>query len=426
MMDDVVITGSGMVCSLGHNKSAVWKALISGNSGIRTLRGLPGKAYEGQVGAQVERLDPAECNLHPRMARLMDLPSLMLLKCAREALAEAGLDREDIDGDDIAFYAGMEMVDYEAEHLLPALKKSQTVGGYLEHAKFYASGYREIHPLWPLTMLNNIGFCQVAIDLSIKGENAVFASHATAGIEAVVEGFWTIKEKRAKAAIVAGVSAKISPFSLARAEGAGIWNSSFHGERTTCRPFSHDRAGTVLGEGCGVLVLESRETAAARGVPILARISGYGRACEKAGKGPAPTARAIAEAAERALAYARVEPSGIDLVIAHGDGTCEGDKNEIEAIHRVFSCEAPPIKVFSSKGAVGYGLAGSTAMDVVFAVCILSNGVIPPTLNCDPVEDQVGFDIVKGQPRSSLPRRILINGRSPEGQCASLVVETGE
>jgi 3-oxoacyl-[acyl-carrier-protein] synthase II len=422
-MDDIVITGSGIVCSLGHSKSTAWKALVSGKSGIRPLRGFPGKGFDGQVAAQVEGFDPAQMMVHPKMVRFLDLPSLMLLKCAREALAEARFDRENMGGDEIAFFAGMEIVDYEVEHLLPAVKKSQTVDGALDYAKFYASGYREIHPLWPLTMLNNVGFCQIAISLGIKSENAIFAGHPNAGVQAIVEGLWTIEEKRAKAAIVGGVSARISPFSLVRAQCSGILNTSRQPEEMTCRPFSRNRRGTVLGEGCGVLVLETRATAMDRGAPILARISGYGLACEKAGKNPAPTVWAITDAAERALADAGNRPSEIDLVIAHGDGSREGDKNEIGAIHRVFSSEAPGIKVFSSKGAMGCSLAGSTAMDVVLAVCILNDGVIPPTLNCDPIEDQVAFDIVEGQPRSTCPRRILINGRSPEGQCASLVVE---
>jgi 3-oxoacyl-[acyl-carrier-protein] synthase II len=423
MMDEIVITGSAMLCALGHSKSSAWHAVLSGKCGMGALLGLHPKAFDGAVGARVRGLDPASLNVPPKMARLTNLPSCMLLKAARDAFLEARLDQSTIPGEEISFFAGMGMVDYELEHLTSAVSNAQTGEGELDINRFLEEGYREIYPLWPLFMLNNVGFCQTAISLGIKGENAVFADQADAGAQAIVEGLWAVREKRARAALVGGVSPKISPFSLARARLAEMSITSSGTQEMECRPLSPLRSGTVLGEGGAVLVLESSSAAMARGVPFAARISGYGLACEKAAGSCAPTERAIADAAKQAMARAGLLPSDVDLVIAHGDGTWAGDRHESKAISRLFSARAPEVRVFSSKGSLGHCLAGALALDMVLAVCILEHQVIPPTLNCDPVEEGIEFDLIKGRSQPARLQRILLNARSPEGQCASFVVE---
>ena len=422
-MDEVVISGSAMLCALGHSKSSAWHAVLSGKSGIGALPGFHPSAFDGAVGAQVRGLDPASLNIPPKMARLTNLPSCMLLKAARDAFLEARLDQPTIPGEELSFFAGMGMVDYELEHLTPAVSKAQTGEGELDINRFLEEGYREIYPLWPLSMLNNVGFCQTAISLGIKGENAVFADQADAGAQAIVEGLWAVREKRARAALVGGVSTRISPFSLARARLAEMLITSRGTQEMECRPFSRLRSGTVLGEGAAVLVLESRSAATARGAPFTARISGYGLACEKAAGSYAPTERAIADAAEQAIARAGLSPSDVDLVIAHGDGTWAGDRHESKAIGQLFGARAPEVRVFSSKGSLGNCLAGAIALDMVLAVCMLEHQTIPPTLNCDPVEEGIEFDLIKGQSQPARLQRILLNARSPEGQCASFVVE---
>lgn len=423
MIDEIVISGSAMVCALGHTKSPAWHAVLSGKSGIGALPGLHPTAFDAAVGAQVRGLDPVSLSIPPKMARLTTLPSCMLLKAARDAFVEARLDQPTVSGEEISFFAGMGMVDYELEHLTPALSKAQTREGELDISRFLGEGYREIYPLWPLSMLNNVGFCQTAISLGIKGENAVFADQADAGAQAIVEGLWAVLEKRTRVALVGGVSPKISPFSLTRARLAEMLITSRGDQEMECKPFSRLRSGTVLGEGGAVLVLESRSAAIARGAPFTARVSGYGLACEKAAGSHVPTERAIADAAKQALGRGGLLPSDVDLVIAHGDGTPAGDLHESRAIGQLFGARASKVPVFSSKGSVGNCLAGAPALDMVLAVCMLEHQAIPPTLNCDPVEDGIEFDLIRKQSQPARLQRILLNANSPEGQCASFVVE---
>jgi 3-oxoacyl-[acyl-carrier-protein] synthase II len=211
--------------------------------------------------------------------------------------------------------------------------------------------HQEILSALALSMLNNISFCQVAVSLGIKGENTVFSPHADSGAQAIIEGVNTIIEKKAQLALAGGVSEKVSPLSLARASWSGILNAvEEFSDKTLCRPFGKNRKGTIIGEGCGIVTLESLSSAKKRQAPYFAAITGYAFAFGKRESCNCPTSGALSNAMEQALFMADLKPSDIDLIIAHGDGTHMGDKNEIEAIHQTFSNCISRINVFSSKG----------------------------------------------------------------------------
>jgi 3-oxoacyl-(acyl-carrier-protein) synthase len=279
----------------------------------------------------------AELGVHPRDARIMDTHAHLLMKSTRDAFQQAGLDRTSIPREEIGFFAGMGMVDYEVEDLLPAVVKSLDGRGTLDYSAFYSRAYTEIYPLWPLKMLNNIGFCQVAMQLNIQGENTVFSPHGDSGAMAVTEGVKSVRDQRVQVVLCGGVSEKVNPSSLARAHLSGILNTVDSQKGFLCRPFAMDRKGTVLGEGCGVVALELESSARKRGVPMVASATGYGCSCEISNSHSGPTARASSLAMREGLDRAGLKPSEIDLIIAHGDGTVSGDRNEIEAIHDVFS-----------------------------------------------------------------------------------------
>jgi 3-oxoacyl-[acyl-carrier-protein] synthase II len=422
-MESAVITGTGLVCSLGTTPQETFQALLSGRQGICPIVGFETQGLDGLVGAQVCPFDPSLSRIHPRDARIMGIHSNMLMKCSQDAFVESGLNRASVPREGIGFFVGMGMVDYEIADLLSSVMKSRGPGGMLDYKRFFEEGYREIYPLWPFSMLNNVSLCQVAIRLGIGGENAVFSPHADSGAQAIAEGVRTIQDQKADAVLVGGVSEKISPLSLARGQLAKILNTDEPIHRMACRPFSERRKGALLGEGCGVLVLESRASALRRGVPFVAKVSGYESACEREGQKPTPTTKAMARAMSGAIRAAGIEPWDIDLIMAHGDGTAEGDGNEIEAIHRVFSSCLEKMAVFSSKGALGHLLAGSSAVDAVLAVQMIQHGVIPGTLNADPLERHIRFHVVHGKGFSKNMGWVLINSRSHEGPCASLIVE---
>jgi 3-oxoacyl-[acyl-carrier-protein] synthase II len=270
-------------------------------------------------------------------------------------------------------------------------------------------------------MSNNISACQGAIRLNIRGENAVFSPGADAGAQAIAEGVNTLLEGRACAVLAGGVSEKVSPFSVARARLKGVLNTGSESEGIQCRPFGARRQGTVLGEGCGIVSLELRAAADARDVPYEAVITGYGAAFE-VDQGSSPTGNAIARAMNEALERAELRPSDIDVIILHGDGTPIGDRNEISAVQEIFATHVDKIVGFSSKGALGHLSAGAPAVDIILGVWILTHGAIPVTAGAHPLDDSVKFQLTGKSLKGSF-KRLMLNCRSFEGHCGSLIIE---
>jgi len=417
--DRVVITGTGLVCSLGSTILEVWNAIMSGKRGIRQIEGFDAQGFQCSIAAQVQRLDPDALGFEPRDSRIMDVHSLMLMKSIRDALAHAAVDSASVPREKLALFAGMGMVDYRINDLLPAVVKSGSAGELFDYRSFYKEGYKEIHPLWPLSMLNNISFCQVAIALDIQGENTVFSPDSDSGSCAVAEAMWSLQEGSAVAAIAAGVSETISPISLARAQLSGMLPAG----GGDVRPFDKEQNGTVLGEGCGVLVMELHSAATKRGIPPLAVLSGYGRSFGKEDGAGAPTVSAISAAMEKAISSAEISSCDIDLIFAHADGMAAGDMNEIRAIQQVFGDCKRDLPILSSKAILGHTLAGAPLIDLVLAVSILREGSIPAILRAYRSSLPAWFTLTGSDVTNKPIRRILVNARSCEGQAVSLVLE---
>ncbi|GBE05926.1 MAG TPA: hypothetical protein ENH31_00745 [Nitrospirae bacterium] len=426
MDDKVVITGSGLVSSLGSSASDTWEALVSGKHGINALEDFDARGFDCRAAALAQSPDPSELGIHPRDARTMDKHSHMLMKCSQDAFKNSGLDKAPVPAEDIGFFAGMGMFDCNTEDLLTAVKKSLDPQGNMDYDAFFSGAYQEIYPLWPLSMLNNISFCQVAINLDIKGENTVFSAHADSGAQAIAEAVATLIDKKASTVLAGGVSEKVSPLSLARAHLHGILNTSDTDGLAVCRPFGADRKGTVLGEGCGILSLELRSSADRRAAAYSAMITGYGSSCEIEEASYTPTSKAMSGSMSSAIAGTGLKPTDIDVIIANGDGTINSDKNETDAINAVFSECVDKIIIFSSKGALGHLLAGAPAVDVILGIYMLEHGIIPATLNCVPLDKEVKFNVVSKEPLKAHPKRIMINSFSYEGQCSSLIIEAVE
>ena len=347
---------------------------------MKLIEGFDPHGFPCTIAAQGPSLEPGDLGIHPRDARIMDTHAYLLMKCTRDAFVASGLDQTSIPREEIGFFAALGMVDYEIDDLLPAVVKSLNSSGNLDYRSFYLRGYHEIYPLWPLSMLNNISFCQVATSLNIQGENTVFSPHSDSGILAVAEGMKVVLDQRAQVALCGGVAEKIGPFSLARAHLSGIVNTADSERGSVCRPFDREREGTLLGEGCGTIALELHSSAVKRGAPWLAAVTGYGFSCDSGGDFSGPTPRAIGLAMEEALGRAGVEPSDVDLVIAHGEGSVGGDRNEMEAFHQVFSSSIDRMPVFSSKGAIGHLMAGAPLADLILGISMVREGLVPRTL----------------------------------------------
>ncbi len=419
----VVITGAGMVTALGQSVDETWENLIAGRSAICAIESFDARGFACRVAAQIRELDSRSFSFPAKWTRIADLHTTMLLKCSQDAYRQGGLEVLSIPRDAIGFFAGMGAVDYKLADLVPAVLASRRESETLDMERFFSSGWQEIYPLFTLSMLNNISFCLAAIEIDIRGENAVFAPHADAGAQALVEAVSALLEERAAVALSGGVSEKISAMSLARGHLTEELNMTAVTGEHACRPFAPDRRGTVLGEACAILCLELRTSADARRSRYSTAITGYGQAFGVEEFSSGPTVDTIGNAMRRALEIAELAPNDIDVLIAHGDGSKSGDQNELTAIENVFCLSLKKLLVYSSKAALGHSLAAAGVVDVLLGVAMLERHLIPPTLPLKGDFDDLPFRLVNGAPLAAPCRRVMINCRSRQGQAASLVVE---
>jgi 3-oxoacyl-[acyl-carrier-protein] synthase II len=419
MSDAVAVTGMGAVTGLGHSLEETWGALLAGKQAIRRIQRFAPSGFPTQRAAELGTLSQDSIDSADRQSRIATLQASILSIASHAAWRSAHLDEIPVAPDEIGFFAGLGAADYNIEELLPAVNEVRRSDGTIDYRSFFLEHYRKIHPLWLLTQLNNIALCQAAISLNIRGENAALSQYADAGAHAIGDGFYAVQDGRVRLALVGGVSEAITPVSLARSLLLNMLSTTSDG---VCRPFAHDRSGTLLGEGGAVLVLERLSSATERNAPCLALLKGIGSTCELDGQGPSPTPVAIRKAMEHALSSAGIGPEAIDLIIANGDGSIDGDRNEMAAIDTLFGGALDSVRVLSVKGAVGHLLAGAPALDVALGVQMLQRRAIPgmaPDIVPDPVSR---LRFVIGQPLQKPLRHILVNAQGFAGQCVSIIL----
>ena len=314
----------------------------------------------------------------------------MLLAAVHDLMADAPA--PEIEEEDIAFFAGMDSVDPGKDDLIGSVRKTS---GRVDLAHFFSDGMNAIPPLWPLGLLNAIGFSQSAIQYRWRGENAVFSAGAGATARAVCEAADSVGAGKARLALCAGVSGVVSARMLARAQRRGVWPQS-----------------GGLAEGAGVIRLQKPQDADPSN--ILGWLKGYSsvRALEKRGG----LAQAIRESAQGALARAGFAPEQVDLLVIHAEGEPRADNAEAEAIRALFGDYKP--WGLATKGVFGHLWGGSPALDLIMATKALSEGAAPPS----PAAEGGFFrDTADGSRRDEL-KNALVLLQGFDGVCAAFAV----
>jgi nodulation protein E len=377
-MRRVAITGMGSISALGHDAGAQWRAMREGISGIGPMETIPTEQLNIKIAAEVRGYDPLKFFEQKRLG-ILDRVSQFALIAAREAVAQSGLSfRDDGLGQRTACIVGT------------------GVGGENTHneqsRRFYAENNPRVHPLTIVRMMANAPTSQITMEYGVTGPSFAVVSACASANHAMSQAFEMIRSGKADFAITGGTEACITITTVKAWEAVRVTADD------TCRPFSKQRRGMVLGEGAGIFVLEELEHARKRGATILAEFVGYGMSAD-AGDIVMPSETGAARAISGALNDAKLNPSDIGYINAHGTATPANDPTETRALRRVFGATADALAVSSTKSMHGHALGAAGAIELVAVVGALREGVIPPTANFIDPDPECDLDYVPNTAR---------------------------
>ena len=349
MTERIVVTGMGVVTPLGNNVQTMWKNLLAGRSGVGPITLFDASDLGVQIAAEVKDFDPAAI-FGRREARRNDRFTLFALEAARQAIEDAAL-VSDGGRTDVGVLIGT------------------GIGGVITLLENYdllkKSGPRRISPFMVPMMMPNAASAAVAIKYGLHGPNFSLSSACATGSHAIGEAAAVIRRGEAEVMICGGSEAVIHPVSLSGFKNMGAVSTRNDEPERASRPFDADREGFVMGEGAGVLVLESAAHARQRGARIYCELVGYGATADAYHvTAPDESGQGAALAMAQALRNGGLDPSEVDYINAHGTGTILNDLIETKAIHTVFGDHAAKLAVSSSKSMIGHLMGGAGAMMV--------------------------------------------------------------
>src|SRR3954447_8155371 len=382
-MKRVAVTGLGAVTPLGNDARATWEAAVAGRSGIDWIRAFDAEGLPVRVAAEVKDFDPTQV-ASPKEVRKLERNVLLALGAGREAMEDAGLNGFDPTRVGIVFGTAI-----------------GGVTGILEQDQVLRDrGPARVSPNFLPNVLVDSASGQLAISLGIKGLNYAVVSACATGSHAIGEAAEIIKRAAAAAILAGGGEACMHPLILAgftAMRGLAVENED---PPRASRPFDATRAGFVMGEGAGVLVLEDLDAARARGARVYAEVLGYGGSNDGHHMAqPEPEATGVAEMMRAALRRAGVEPERVGYINAHGTSTPLGDLAETKAIKDVFGAHAYELAVSSTKSVMGHTFGAAGAIEAMMCVLAIHEGVLPPTINYDPPPPGCDLDYAQKEAR---------------------------
>ena len=391
----VVITGLGSVTPIGNTTSAYWAGLCQGANGVAPITLFDASAHACRFAAEVKAFDPTGL-IDPKEAKRWDRFCQFGVVAAKEALAQSGLLISDANRQRIGVIIG------------------SGVGGLLmmesQAHVLKDKGPSRVSPFTVPMMIPNMATGLVAIALGAQGPSSAVATACAAGSNAIGDAFRLIQNGHADAMVCGGAESAITPLGVAGFASAKALSFRNNDPASASRPFDAERDGFVIGEGSGVLILESLSHAQARGAAILAEVVGYGSTCDAHHiTSPTPGGAGGARAMALALLDAQLEAEQVDYVNAHGTSTPANDSNETAAIKTALGPRARQIPVSSTKSMTGHLLGGSGGIEAVAAVLAIGHGVVPPTINYQNPDPACDLDVVPNQAREQIINKALSN-----------------
>ncbi|MEW6568982.1 MAG: beta-ketoacyl-ACP synthase II [Chloroflexota bacterium] len=403
----VVVTGMGCISPLGNTVDDTWKALIAGRSGVGPITQFDASQFKTRFAAEVKEFDP-EALLGRREARRMDRFTQFAVVAAGQALEHSGLRIDDHNRDRVGVIIGT------------------GIGGVgtliRETEKLRDRGPHWVSPFLVPMMLPDTAAGQVAITYGLRGPNMAVVTACATGANAIGEAAEIIRRGAADVMIAGGAEAGIVPPALAGFNVMDAVSTRNEDPQGASRPFDLDRDGFVMGEGAGALVLESEESAQARGAQVLAEVAGYGANNDAYHiSAPLEDGSGAAACMRRALEDAGLQPEDIGYINAHGTSTRLNDASETAAIKSVFGERAYEVPVSSTKSMTGHLLGAAGAVEAIFSILALLRGLIPPTINYHTPDPKCDLDYVPNKARKASLRHVLSNSFGFGGHNACLI-----
>ena len=369
MTDRVVVTGIGLVTPVGSDRKSTWDSLMAGKSGADYISLFDAEGFTSRIAAEVDGFDGAAL-LGRKEAKRLDRFSQFAAVASLEALEDAGIDMATEDPDRVGVLIG------------------SGVGGIItitdQHKVMLDKGPKRVSPFLVPMMLGDMASGQVSMMIGAKGPNFSTVSACATGADSIGEALEMIRRGRADVVIAGGTEAAVCEIGVAGFNSCMALSTRNDDPQGASRPFDSGRDGFVLGEGAGVLILESIEHAEKRGAKVLAELAGYGASSDSHHvTQPHPEGEGAARAMKWALGDANLQPEDVVYINAHGTSTPMNDKFETIAMKRMFGDHAYKLAISSTKSMTGHLLGAAGGIEAAFSVLAVNEGAIPPTINLD-------------------------------------------
>lgn len=381
----VVVTGVGLITPLGIGVEESWSGLIEGRSGIRRITHFDSSAFATQIAGEVEGFKPEEY-IEPKEVKKMDRFIHFAIAASDMAMKDSGLKITEGNAEKVGVIIGSGIGG------LPAIEHY--------HSILLEKGPRRITPFFIPMLIINLAAGNVSIKFGARGPNSAVATACATGSHAIGDAFKIIQRGDADAMIAGGSESVIAPLGIGGFNAMKALSTRNNEPEKASRPFDRDRDGFVMGEGAGIMMLESLDHALSRGAKIYAELVGYGMTADAYHiTSPAPEGEGAARCMAMGLKDGGIDPLDVDYINAHGTATKYGDEIESSAIKTVFKEHAYKVAISSTKSMTGHLLGAAGGVEAVISVLCMRDNIVPPTINLDNPDPQCDLDYVPHKAR---------------------------
>jgi len=403
----VVVTGLGMITPLGIGVEESWKGLLAGKSGVKRITQFDATGFPTQIAGEVVGFNP-EDYIEIKEIKKMDRFIHFAIAATQMAMTDSGLKITDENAERTGVIIGS------------GIGGLRSIEHY--HSVLLEKGPKKISPFFIPMLIVNLAAGQISIKIGAKGPNSAVSTACATGSHAIGDAYEIIQRGDADAMIAGGTEAVITPLGIGGFNAMKALSTRNDEPEKASRPFDIDRDGFIMGEGSGVIILESLETAMNRGARIYAEIIGYGMTADAYHiTSPPPNGEGAARCIRLALKDAGISPSEVDYINPHGTSTKAGDELETKAIKTVFGEDAYKIPVGSTKSMTGHLLGAAGGIEAVISILTICEGVIPPTINLDNPDPECDLDYVPNHARKAEVKCALSNSFGFGGTNACLL-----